>query len=338
MSDKLELKSIDVEGSDQVGKGDAVKNIAQEYCDRGIDTTIISFPYYATPIGYCIREVLTEGFASDVDINEEREVDVKMALFALNRLEILNSILSATREGIYIFDRGPFSNALTIAYFLVNEVPNTRDVEELVDIAMDLDEYFRNILNIDNCVIRLQTEEGIWVQNRGEKGDLHENSDVQEKSKEVYARFESKVGSGWTNITTKKAEGFREREDIKNDCVDFASARLGIYGRRSRAKRVPKYIGVESIQDDLYIGSEIDKEVRKDWLNAIRSNDKTEIYSLGKLIAKHIAETADTVQWYNEGIRNEIRRIIELNPEILSVLEYMYGEKFVINFLQSIHE
>ena len=116
MTELSEFKSIDIEGSDQVGKGDAVKNLAQEYCNNGIDTTVVSLPYYASPIGYCIRTTLKEGLNPDMNIEREREVHIKMSLFALNRLEILNSILSNPNKGIYLFDRGPFSNALTIGY------------------------------------------------------------------------------------------------------------------------------------------------------------------------------------------------------------------------------
>jgi len=338
VSENFERKSIDVEGPDQVGKGDAVKNIAQEYCNQGIDSTIISFPYYATPIGYSIREVLTEGFSSEIGIENSREVKVKMALFALNRLEILNSILSTKQRGIYIFDRGPFSNALTIAHYLVNEDSSQVNVDDLVDTAIDLDRYFRKVLNIDNCIIKLQTEEDVWVPNRGERGDLYENSDVQEKSKYVYSKFEERIGPGWINITTKKPEGWRNRKEIREDCVAFASTRLGIYGKRYRAKPNPKYIGIKSVQEDLYLGSEVDLKMRKDWLNAVKSNNKEEIYSLGQVIAIHVAKSVDRIEWCNRDIRNEVKRIMELNPEVLDVLEYMYGEKFIINFLQSIYE
>lgn len=274
MLEELKLKSIDFEGSDQVGKGETANEIAQKYCSEGIDTTLISFPYYATPIGYCIREVLTGGFTDSVAISESREVYVKMALFALNRLEILNSILSSQHRGIYIFDRGPFSNALTIAHYLVNEGSSKANLDDLVDTAIDLDRYFIKVLSIDNCVIRLQTEEDVWVQNRGERGDLHENSDVQERSREVYEKFATRIGPGWTNITTKEKGGWRDREVIKDDCVAFASSRLGIYGRRYRARRTPKYIGIEAVQKDLYRGSKVDLKMRETWFSAIKSNNK----------------------------------------------------------------
>lgn len=65
---------------------------------------------------------------------------------------------------------------------------------------------------------------------------------------------------------------------------------------------------------------------------------KKEIYRLGEIIALHIVESVDRIEWYNEDIRNEIKRIVEFNPEVLSVLEYMYGEKFIIKYLQSIYE
>ena len=337
MLENLEFKSIDIEGSDQVGKGDAVKNLAQEYCNNGIDTTVVSLPYYASPIGYCIRTVLKEGLNTDMNIEKEREVHVKMSLFALNRLEILNSILSNPNKGLYLFDRGPFSNALTIAYALT-EGENGNEIEDLADIALDLDRYFRDILNIDKCVIRLQTEDQQWTQNRSEKADLYEKSDVQEKSKEIYYIFEQRIGDGWKNITTKQVTGWRERDEIKNDCMDFTSSRLHIYGKRHRSRREPQYLGIEEVQTYLYTNSHVDLKLTEAWSEALKKNCKEDIYKLSKDISKSIVESVERITWYNEDIKNEIKRILELNPEVLYVLEYMYGEGFLVKFLNSLND
>ncbi len=337
MKENFEFKSIDIEGSDQVGKGDAVKNLAQEYCNNGIETTVVSLPYYASPIGYCIRTALKEGFNTDMNIEKEREVHIKMSLFALNRLEILNSILSNPSNGLYLFDRGPFSNALTIAYALT-EGQNGNEIEDLADKALDLDRYFRDMLNIDRCVIRLQTEEQQWTQSRSEKADLYEKSDVQEKSKEVYSIFEQRIGDGWKNITTKKSSGWRKRDDIKNDCIDFASSRLHIYGKRHRLARIPQYLGIEEVQTYLYHGSNVNLELREAWLGALKENCKEDIYKLSKDISESIVDSVKRIKWYNKDIKNEIKRIIELNPEVLYVFEYMYGERFLVKFLNSLND
>ncbi len=337
MKENSEFKSIDIEGSDQVGKGDAVKNLAQEYCNKGIDTTVVSLPYYACPIGYCIRTALKEGLSSEMNIDKEREVHVKMSLFALNRLEILNSILSHPNKGIYLFDRGPFSNALTIAYSLT-EGQNGNEIEDLANTALDLDEYFREVLNIDKCVIQLQTEEQQWTQSRSEKADLYEKSDVQEKSKEVYSIFEQRIGDGWKNITTKKSSGWRRRDDIKNDCMDFISSRLGIYSKRHRPKREPQYLGIEEVQTYLYTNSHVDLELREAWLGALKENCKEDIYKLSKDISESIVESVESIKWYNKDIKNEVKRILELNPEVLYVFEYMYGERFLVKFLNSLND
>lgn len=334
-----EFKSISIEGGDQVGKGDAVKNLAEEYCNKGIDTTVVSFPYYSSPIGYAIRRSLTEdGIFENLDIAKEAEVYIKMTLYALNRLEILNSMLSNPRDGVYIFDRGPSSNALTIAYSLIGqeEVPN---IEDLVDRAIDLDTYFREVLNIDNCIIKLQSEGEKWVKSRREKEDLYENSDVQEKSKEIYSIFEYKIGDGWKNIVTRNRGVWRRRDEIAQDCESFASSRLGIYSKRYRKKRIPEYIGIDSIQKDTYIGSEVDLKMQNDWLEASKNNNKQEIYTLASKISAQIVGSFHYIKWYNEDIRNEIKRISKLNEEIfgdvLVILEYIYGEEFLIKFVDS---
>ncbi|MDY0096729.1 MAG: hypothetical protein RBS01_00015 [Candidatus Dojkabacteria bacterium] len=337
MEENSEFKSIDIEGSDQVGKGDAVKNLAQEYCNKGIDTTVVSFPYYACPIGYCIRTALKEGLSSEMNIDKEREVHVKMSLFALNRLEILNSIMSHPNKGIYLFDRGPFSNALTIAYSLT-EGQNGNEIEDFANTALDLDEYFRKVLSIDKCVIQLQTEEQQWTQSRSEKADLYEKSDVQEKSKEVYSIFEQRIGDGWKNITTKKSSGWRSREEIKHDCMDFSSSRLHIYGKRHRSRRIPKYLGIEEVQRYLYTNSHVDLELREAWLEALKENCKEDIYKLSKDISESIVESVESIKWYNKDIKNEVKRILELNPEVLYVFEYMYGERFLVKFLNSLND
>ena len=185
-----------------------------------------------------------------------------MALFSLNRLEVLNAILSKPQEGVYIFDRGPFSNALTIGYALIGNQEVT-NIDDLVERALDYDSYFRRVLNIDNCVIKLESEEGKWVASREERGDLHERSDVQGESNEIYKYFENKIGKGWTNIITRDANGWRSREDITRDCFEFANSRLEIHSRRFREKRNVGGLSIEEIASSLYRGSSIKRNFTK---------------------------------------------------------------------------
>lgn len=81
--------SVDIKGGDQVGKGDAVKSLSFQLANEGFDVSVISFPCYTSPIGNAVRAVLKEDIFDDLGLDPKESVSSKMALFSLNRLEIL---------------------------------------------------------------------------------------------------------------------------------------------------------------------------------------------------------------------------------------------------------
>jgi len=113
---------------------------------------------------------------------------------------------------------------------------------------------------------------------------------------------------------------------------------LHIYGKRHRLARIPQYLGIEEVQTYLYHGSNVNLELREAWLGALKENCKEDIYKLSKDISESIVDSVKRIKWYNKDIKNEIKRIIELNPEVLYVFEYMYGERFLVKFLNSLND
>ena len=65
---------IDFEGADQVGKGDAVKNFSECISMLGLHSRVIAFPYYCTPIGYVIRDILVNGFPKEISMPKKKSL------------------------------------------------------------------------------------------------------------------------------------------------------------------------------------------------------------------------------------------------------------------------
>lgn len=328
---------IDFEGGDQVGKGDAVKNISLELANLGYKICVVAFPYYATPFGYVIRDVLVNGFPSEIVLDKNRQVEIKMLLFALNRLEILNALLSMKKYDVYVFDRGPFSNALTIAYHVFGDSKNVENEGYLANTALEFDSYFRNILGVDDCVICLKQDGVKWEESRSGHGDdLHERREVQDISGDIYKIFEEKVGSGWKNVVTKNSEGWRERGDIKEECLQFVKESGVIKNIRNMKSLLPEYLLLEDIQKFLYQGSDLRNDLHESWKASVIENDKKEVYRVSEFTSMAFSETTERLVWNNTEIRGEILKYLTLYPEIFDIIEYRYGKRFVSKLKKSL--
>ena len=330
-----EYLTVDFEGGDQVGKGDCVKSLSLELASEGLDVTVVSFPCYATPIGFAVRKVLKDDLLSKYDMDQKESTVAKMALFSLNRLEVLNSILSSEKSDIYLFDRGPFSNALTIAYAISTGL-SPQYQEELVSKALSLDSYFRKSLGVDKCVIRLCNIGSTWSKARGEDGDLHESSDVQEISDSVYSTFANILGDSWVDIPSKNGHDWRERVDITKECLDFVKKnhKISPVGDSKR----PNYFPVAKTLENLYKGSRVNQEALDFFMSSVVENNKQSMYEISEVVAHEAANSVKEISWYNEEIEGAVREILDNTPELLFLLEDLYGEDFVIKFLKSVEK
>lgn len=324
--------SVDVEGGDQVGKGDAVKNLALELASEKYDVLVAPFPCYASPLGNAVRQVLKEDLFEEFGLDDIESVSSKMALFSLNRLEILNGLLTEREGKVFVFDRGPFSNALTIGYALVKGLDREYE-QELVQEALSLDSYFRKQMKTDGCVIRLFNESNSWSKSR-EDGDLHESKDVQDISDRIYSIFGEEIGENWVEILSKSSTGWRERSDIAKDCLTAVSERLQLVPTSSSSE--PKYLEIGKILGELYKGSKIDQGALNKLQESLFLNDKGGMYESSVLVAQNIVDTVKDIEWYNEEIRGEVEKILTKYEGILYLLEKIYGEEFVIKFLKSV--
>lgn len=303
-----------------------------------MDTFVISFPYYATPVGSVVRKILTEGFPKSVRVKPEREIDLKMLLFAINRLEILNCILSCKKCDIYTLDRGPFSNALTIGYHLFTNPQESNQREKLVLKALGFDSFFREILNVDECVICLKHQDTAWVKSRNEdRGDLYEREEIQEISNGIYDIFEKEICEGWRNVVTKDRDGWRKREDIKRECLEFVSERGLIKPNSKEEVGELLYLGIQEVIDFLYNDSEVESDLQEAWLRSLRENDKKEMYRVSELVSTALVSTTERLQWSNMELKRYLSSLLESYPEIFAILEKALGKSFRNIFEKSLN-
>lgn len=328
-----EIFSVDVEGGDQVGKGDAVKNIAAELAGEGFDVSVVSFPCYATPIGFSIREILRRDMFADFGMSERESVYSRLSLFALNRLEVLNSIMQSKDSSLYVFDRGPFSHALTIAYALAKGYPRSM-TEELAKNSLAMDSFFRKQMNIDGCVIRLFDEGKVWVKSRLEADDMYESDDVQEIGNEVYEIFSKEIGMDWIDIASRNRDGWRSREDILHDCLSFIKPRVKL--SPEKVYKVLKYLSIDNVCAGLYQGSKIDERALNLFSESLSGNDKKRMYEASERIAYDTALTVRRIKWYNDEIKEVVRDILNSNWGVSCLMERLYGEGFVVKLLKSV--
>ena len=332
-----ELNSVTYEGGDQVGKGDAVTNLAEYLSELGLETEVIQLPYYSTPMGYLVRDILLNNVPDNLEIETERYLDIKLAFFALNRLEILNCLECCEEKDVYLFDRGPYSCALTIAHDISNrEFWDEEYVQSAIDKGVSFDSYFIDTLNIANCVICLKHDGIEWKASRGEGEDLHESEDVQSLSKGVYELIEERVGEGWKNVVTKGESGWEDREDIRDRVISFMVKRGFPFNCANLSRVEPGSVEVDDIQNAMYSGSKVGKELKKAWMGAVCSNNKGEVYSLAKDISKTLVATTERILWHTHGVKDAFKEILDEYPEICYIINDRYGEKFLNKLLESL--
>ncbi len=322
--------SVCIEGGDQLGKGDATSEIVRELEKDDVNLTYSSFPVYATPVGAVIRSFLKGGF-SNPGLEEKDSLDVRMALFALNRLEFMDVYLGDKkyRDTMLIFDRSPFSNALTIGYWLsLQQGWDEEEVAACIDRAVDYDSLMITELGLDRCVVQLVSTESEWRSVRTEKEvDQHERQDVQEMSRKVYGIYRDVVGPSWHQVVTRRDDGWRAREDIRND---IKSILRNTYGDMENIRQGLRYnIGFEEIVNKIYPQAQYSQELCCMFNSAVRENVKDVMYASGLELGRQVAESCVDIRISNEKVKAEFRRILDIIPNMIAVFEYYYGKSFV---------
>ena len=321
--------SVCIEGGDQLGKGDATSRIVSALEADGVNLTFSSFQIYATTIGSVIRSLLKEGI-SDEKLKGIDTLDVRMTLFALNRLEFMDVYLNDEkyRDTILVLDRSPFSNAVSIGYWLsLQEDWNEEEVAGYIDRAMDLEYLMISKLGLDRCVVQLISEEGGWRDIREKEVDQYEKSDVQENCAKVYEMYKDIVGAGWHQVVTKSDEGWRSRDDIWNDIDRIL---VSTYGDMNGVRQGLRHdIGFKEIVENMYPKAQYNKKMYHMYDSAIKENVKDIMYTSGLKLGQQVADSCMNIKFSNEEVRKEFERILVATPDTIKVFEHFLGMGFV---------
>lgn len=323
--------SICVEGGDQLGKRDATGRMVGELEREGVNITYASFPIYATPIGTAIRSLLKNGCPENI-LNESNNLEARMALFALNRLEFMDVYLSdgKYRNTLLVLDRSPYSNAVTIGYgFSLKNDWNIDEVQGYIDKSMDYDALMMSKLGLDRCVIQLKSQENEWKNIREKETDQYEKKEVQERCDEVYRMYKDIVGDGWREVVTKNNDGWRSRDEIWGD---IKNALWSVYGPMKKIKQGKRYdIGFKEIVAKVYPKARYDSKTYSIYRDALKENVKDLMYMNGIELGRQVADSSTGVKLNNSEVRSEFRRIILMVPETMRIFEYLLGKNFTDN-------
>lgn len=336
---KRNYRVVSCEGGDQCGKGDAILTFRKKFLDRGVSVTFSSFPIYATPFGTCIRKFLKSGMEA-FNFDSRKELRIKMALYALNRLEFLDVILSSSeyKGTLIVLDRSSFSNAVTLAYGIVNiEDLTDEEIEEYVKFAFWLDNLMIRKLRLKDCVVQMIVLDSEWDYSgdRVQK-DITENREVQEMTEKTYDIYQDRVGEGWKKVVTKMEEGWEDREEIFGDIYEFVVSRYGEFNLEAFPKNLA--VNVEEIIENSYPGSEVQKEDIKRYIEALEGNNKDKMYEYSLNIGKQIASTCRDFVMNDKDVRKKYYMIFKKLPEIYKVLEEYLGGEFKNIVKESIEE
>lgn len=343
----MECRSIVVEGIDQVGKADTSHDLSQELLSQNLSICTFSFPQYATPFGGAIRLFLKNG-VNEIeqlqDIKESRrEIEIRMMMYALDRLQALESILRVPdkERGVLLLDRGPYSNALTIAYGLsaVKDVSD-QDITEMANLGFEKETYLIKILGLDKCVIQLSADYGEsgWKSIRNGGEDQYEKREVQERANEVYSQFSNIVGEGWRKVITKENGVWKDRDKRNREVLSFVEERYNLSEISTSTSPKLQSIDILDISKDIY-GLEISKKKEvKEFYKALKENEKRDIYEKGLSIAKFVALQCDNVYIKDSGVKSAMLNIIDDYPECMLLLEHYYNKSFVEKLIKAINE
>lgn len=324
------------EGGDQVGKADSFLYFSNKISELGISQTYSSFPIYASPFGGVIRMFLRQGL-TDLKLSPIEELKAKMAIYALDRLQFMDILLSNEKykETLIILDRSCFSNAVSIAYGLVNLVGVTqKEIDDLIDYAFSLEHFMVDRLNLNNCVIQVISEDNSWGNVRNEGQDINENSEVQMATTLIYDKFQHKIGKGWKKVVTKKQNGWRDRDEIFNDIYDFVNDR-GVIPSQNDIKENLN-INIQEVLD-IYEGACVnDEDVEKYW-NALKNNEKDVMHEYGIKVCLQISKSFRRMKFRNREVEDAFKEIVENNPQVLDVLKYFLGEEFGKKIVKSLN-
>ncbi len=330
--------SVCLEGGDQIGKGDAFINLEKDLLERNIKLVTSSFPIYSTPIGTCLRKLLVEGFPE----NFSNELNIRMILFALNRLEFLDVYLEDEKyhNSLLLLDRSPYSNALTISYALANIGGiKKKNLEKYVNSAMEFDSLMIYSLGLRRCAIQLYAEACNEQEWRGRKDteneDMYEKNEVQRICRDVYEIFEKEVGIGWRKVPTKIGSNWRSREDILHDLNMIIMDTYGELPKKGNRESSCFRLDFNEIVPHMYEGAEWNADDQQRYLEALEMNDKSKMYTYAVKLGLSSSNSVKRIKFENENVRQEFKKLVKVNG-VLDLIKYFLGIDFVSKLMDSV--
>jgi hypothetical protein len=329
----LDYKPVVIEGGDQVGKADASQNLIAILQSK-IPITVIAFPMYSMPLGASVRKMLKEGIE---DLVKEKRIDSKeeflarMALFALNRLEVMNCLLEDRyKERLLIFDRSPYSHALTLSYgWKGSGKIEGEEVGEHIDMGLELEHYLIDTVKLANCVLELFDDSEEWVGSRSNGDDLYEISEVQEACGLLYSICANRVGDGWCKLATKVNGEWRDRGDISNDILQFIYSRYPDLGKKRCENPDVEVLELIDAVRALYANCSVSRENMDALRESLEGNDKKTLYDNSIAVVDDMLESMDAIVWANDEIKNAFKEVLDKNLFCWDIMEKFLGEKYV---------
>jgi hypothetical protein len=332
-------KVVSCEGGDQCGKGDAILTFREKFLKKGVSITFSSFPIYATPFGTVIRKFLNNGMEV-FNFKPRRELKIKMALYALNRLEFLDIILSNNqyKKTLILLDRSSFSNAVTLAYGIINiEDLTNKEIKEYIKYAFWLDSLMIRKLRLKDCVVQMIALNKSWDNLReGGQKDINENVDIQTMTEKTYDLFQDEVGKGWKKILTKMDKGWADRGDIFKEIYNFVVSRYGEFNLEIFPKDFS--VNVKEVIANSYPGAKVKSNDIENYMEALINNEKDKMYAYSIKIGEQIASTTDDLIIHNKDVQKNFYLILKDLPEIYNVLDEYLNRDFSKLVKQSVQK
>ncbi|MCA9377139.1 hypothetical protein H6763_03725 [Candidatus Nomurabacteria bacterium] len=352
------VKTIVIEGQDQVGKADSTAAIVDMLSRAGNLVRTISYPYYALPFGTLVRAFLTENekFRKISGLEHvwdtPRQLEITGVILALNRLETLPGIIETVDDdSILVCDRGPYSMCVTVAYGLNYGLIEENDVSGMLDKFLDIDSAYRSYLGTDNAIIQLKSEGDIKQVRSGERTDtdIYEVSTVQSLTRQVYEQM-SKRFVNWAEVVTRYdgvGMRWRDRKEILEENGSFLrkwgfKVDIGSINDNDTNNQYDKniemntdlnvvkkrFVDIEDTARALY-GIHLDRSDVILWRDAHARRNEDLIHSSSKHIGQKISRLVKPgdISWPTEVV-DHISRLIKEYPEVLVMAENILCNEF----------
>lgn len=336
--DRGNYRVVSCEGGDQFGKADAILTFSRKFTEKGVSITFCSFPIYATPLGTVIRKFLRNGL-EDFGFEPTKELKIKMALYALDRLQFLDIILANKkyRETLILLDRSCFSNAVTIAYGLAYQKNlRKKEIIDLIDYALWLEGLMIKKLGLKKCVVQMISSSSNWKNERNEGKDINENLRVQKATEKVYSLYKKKIGDGWREIITKTDDGWEDREEIFNKIYGFVVERLGNFNLEVFPQKYT--VNVQEVIKNSYPKAIVDSKDIEIYWSALNRNDKDTMHEYGVKVGEQIGLSCKEFRLKDKEVRKAFCKIINRDKEILLLLKKYLGDNYVEKISKAINK